>query len=157
MGSLSTDPHDRMGVYQSIDHVPGRHRLKQFRSDYRSRDVWVEYLGHLNSRRGNSKRKREQAKRAYENWSQFTDRLGYHYALATPSIIDEWCTELLEAYSPQYACSGYWAVIKRFYDWLMWHADHPHYYQPFLQAASEYTSAERLWEIYVSRPRSDSA
>lgn len=155
MPTLSTDPNDRMGVYKSMSDVPTRYKLGQFESAYHNYDVWQEYLDHLYDSRGDSQRKREQVNRAYENWTDFMAGQNRHYALATPSHVEEWSENLLTEYSTTYACNGYWAVIKRFYHWLQWHPDQPHRYNPFLMAAASHDNAAQLWNTLVSRPRSN--
>jgi hypothetical protein len=70
---------------------------------------------------------------------------GRHHALATPADVEAWCSVLVEKKSLATAYN-YWVRIKRFYDWLQWHVDHPHVYDPVLMAVVAGGAADQIWE-----------
>jgi Uri superfamily endonuclease len=41
---------------------------------------------------------------------------------------------------------NYWVRINRLYDWLQWHVDYPHVYNPVLMAAVDGGSSSQIWE-----------
>lgn len=152
MPQLSTRPRDRMGVYKNLQQVPHRHRLCEYEDVYAQRDVWEEYLDWYLVPPRNSESKQNQADRSFRKWSAFmNEERDCHYALATPSDVEQWSQCLLTEYAPEYAQTN-WAQIERFYTWLQTHTEHPHVYQPFWMAAADLTSAaHEIWNIKVTR------
>lgn len=154
--SLSTDPEDRMGVYQALSEVPERYHFANFCGEYTGDGIWEKYLDYYLSVRGDSACKRTRAERALRNWRESMNKTQRHYALAQPKDVENWSEKLLDgSRSRQYAYESYWANIERFYSWLMWHPDHPHLYQPFWMAAKEYPEARRMWALKMASPRSE--
>ena len=152
MPQLSAYPQNGMGVYKDLHQVPDRHRLREYEDIYTGRDAWEEYLDWYLVPPRDSESKQNQADRSFRKWSTFVDKeRDRHYALATPSDVEQWSQRLLAEYAPGYAYTN-WAQIERFYTWLQNHTDHPHVYQPFWMAAADFDSkAHEIWTIKVTR------
>ena len=151
--TLSTNPKDRMGVYKSLDQVPDNLRLKNYNSRYSGRESWEEFLDYYMNRRSSSESKRRRSERAWKSWCDFTT--DNNPVLATPAAVERWTKSLIDEYQASYALKGYWAIIERFYTWMMMHVDYPHTYQPFWMAAAEYEATKKIWELKLSRVRGD--
>jgi hypothetical protein len=61
-----------------------------------------------------------------------------------PADVEAWCAALLDDCSERRAFD-YWLRVNRFYDWLLWHPDHPHVYNPVLMAAASGGAAAAVW------------
>ncbi len=73
-----------------------------------------------------------------------------HPALATPSHVEQWCQQLLDTKAPRTAYN-YWVRIRRFYEWLQWHTDHPHRYSPVMLAVIAGGAAETIWLVKLEK------
>lgn len=151
--SKSKCPSDRIGVYKYLEDVPDRYRLSQHASAYKGRDVWEEFLTNHLFEKYNTKRFKEDVRRAGERWKDHMTEQDRHHALATPLHVEAWCKELVAQYKMRTAYNEYWVRIERFYDWLQWHTEHPHVYQPVLMAADQYDASGQIWEEKLRRGR----
>jgi hypothetical protein len=68
-----------------------------------------------------------------------------HHALGRPADVVLWCEQVLDEVSPISAYRAYWGKLEQFFDWLLWHPDHPHLYNPLLMAANEHEAAREIW------------
>ena len=141
----STDPLDRLGVYKHFEEVPQHHRLCRNTADYAGRDVWDEFCTEHEYQQGSSDHFQRDVDRVGDHWCRHMDARGRHHALAQPEDVETWCDRLItnKTLSTSY---NYWVRIKRFYDWLVWHTDHPHRYDPVLMAVAEGGAAGEIWE-----------
>jgi hypothetical protein len=73
-----------------------------------------------------------------------------HHALAMPEDVEAWSVDLLSAGSARRA-HDYWIRVNRFYDWLQWHTEHPHRYNPALMAAAEGDATGEVWNWKAER------
>lgn len=151
--SKSRHPKDRMGVYKDFKDVPDRYRLSQHSSAYNGRDVWGEFLTNHLFEKYNSKRFKEDARRAGDRWKAHMQERGRHHALATPTDVEAWCEGLVDQYTLRTAYNEYWVRVERFYNWLQWHTEHPHVYHPVLMAAAKYDASQQIWDEKLSRGR----
>jgi hypothetical protein len=154
MPQKSTDPRDRTGVFKRYADVPPEYRLDQHEAEYTDRDVWGEYLTEYLFERYSSERFVSTARRTGRIWKEHMRERGRHHALARPADVETWCMGLCEAYSLKTAYNCYWVRIEDFYEWLVWHRDYPHTYQPVLMAALESPAARAIWEEKIRRGRS---
>lgn len=70
---------------------------------------------------------------------------GRHYVLAQPTDVEIWSGKLLFQFSRDRTYQ-HWYVIEGLYEWLKWHINHPHAYNPFHMAASVAgSSAHEVW------------
>ncbi|EMA44282.1 hypothetical protein [Halococcus saccharolyticus] len=152
--SKSTDPRDRMGVFKRLDDVPTRRRLHQHAAAYEGRDVWAEFIN-ANGDRYKTEDTRQRVERAGEVWKDHMDGRGRHYALATPADVEAWASWMVDEYTVGYAYNGYWVRVDAFYEWLRWHTDHPHVYQPVRMAAADpdAPASRAIWDEKVGRRR----
>jgi len=76
-----------------------------------------------------------------------------HHALAAPNDVEAWSSGL-DVFQPRHA-HRYWRRIRRFYDWLQWHTEHPHVYTPVLMAAAEGGKLVRFGRCTFSEHEND--
>lgn len=154
MKQKSLDPTDRMGVYKRFEDVPQHRRLSLFSDEYAGRDVWQEFCEASEYDQGESDQFRQEVDRAGRRWKSFMDERDRHHALASPDDVEAWSQHLLQNldFTPRHALS-YWGRINRFYDWLMWHTEHPHVYNPVLMAAADGEAAGEIWAVKADRVR----
>lgn len=150
----SLDPVDRMGVYKSLSEVPDRYRLTNHSAAYEGRNVWQEFCEEYEYAQGDHERYEEEVDRAGDRWREFMADRGRHHALATPGDVEAWCVELRRGENSSLRRShDYWLRVNRFYDWLKWHTEHPHVYNPVLMAAAEGGVAGEVWEWKAEQTR----
>jgi len=148
----SLNPRDRMGVYKHLSDVPDRYRLHHHAAAYDGRDVWHEFCVEYEYAQGSHERYQEEVDRVGSHWQAFMDERDRHHALATPDDVEQWCADLLAERSPKRTYE-YYLRIHRFYDWLQWHTEHPHVYNPALMAAVEGEATGQAWEWKARRTR----
>lgn len=148
----SLDPMDRLGVYKRLEDVPNRYRLYHHADAYEDTDTWQEFCDEYEYSQANHARYEEEVDRAGDRWKAFMADRGRHHALAVPEDVVVWCDDLLTDTSDRRAYD-YWLRVNRFYDWLMWHSEHPHVYNPVLMATMCGTPAARVWEYKVRENR----
>jgi hypothetical protein len=146
----SENPIDRTGVFARIGEVPDRHRLRSYADVYDGRDVWATFCEESEYQRSDADRYRGRVDRVGGYWLEHMADQGRHHALAAPRHVERWAEHLLAEHSSRTAL-GYWTRIHRFYDWLRWHTDHPHVYDPTLLAIIEGSASERIWEVKLER------
>lgn len=142
---------DRLGVYKSLDDVPDRYRLEQYRESYEDRNVWNEFCENHEYAKGESETFRRKVDLAGDHWLAFMEDRRHH-ALAIPDDVDTWSAQLLDEYTHNTAYK-YWIRVEHFYQWLQWHTDHPHVYHPVLMAAVEGDAAAKIWQRKVDQVR----
>lgn len=148
----SMNPRDRMGIYKRLDAVPDRHRLHHHAAAYADRDVWADFVEEELAPKYDSDRFWKDTQLAEKRWKAHMVGRGRQYALAVPEDIETWCAELLDRYKISWAWKHVLRV-EQFYDWLMWHTEHPHVYNPVLMAVVEYQdgASGTLWNHKVSQ------
>lgn len=137
---------DRMGVYEELDKVPDQYRLYHHADAYAGRDTWQAFCEAEEYAQGNDEHVQE-VDRVGDRWKAFMAERGRHHALATPADVDAWCDALRDRFSQRRAFE-HWIRVNRFYDWLQWHAEHPHRYNPAMMAAANGEVASALWEYW---------
>jgi len=148
----STDPTDRMGIYKRYDEVPDHHRFEHYSDAYDGTDVWTQFCTTHEYKQGSSDNFKRDVDRVGDHWKSHMDGRGRHHALATPGNVESWCQDLVTDKSLSTAYN-YWVRIKRFYDWLQWHTEHPHVYDPVLMAVVEGNAAGEIWEQKLRKGR----
>ncbi|MFB6206447.1 MAG: hypothetical protein ABEJ05_07985 [Haloglomus sp.] len=135
-------PNDRLGVFKELSEVPDARRLYQYSRTYEGKDTWSEYRAKFDL----SKRMSEEWDRFARRWKEHMTEQGRHHALARPDDVETWSEWLLSQFSVDRSYQ-HWNVIEGFYDWLKWHTDHPHAYNPFHMAArKDGSSAHKIWQ-----------
>lgn len=117
---------DRLGVFKSLSDVPDARRFHQFASAYDGRDTWKAYRETVDL----SDRMSGEWARFARRWKAHMAKADRHHALARPADVDAWSTDLVSQFSVDRAYQ-HWNVIEGFYEWLKWHTEHPHTYNPF--------------------------
>lgn len=148
---LSKAPQDRLGVFKRYGEVPDRYQLYQHEAEYSGRDVWGEFLAKELLSKERSDRYEQDVRRVGRLWKEHLDDRNTHHALATPDDVDAWCSWLLQDRNVDTVYLDYWSKLEQFFDWLLYHPDHPHVYNPTLMAAVEGEHASRVWERKVNR------
>ena len=82
------------------------------------------------------------------------DKMGRGELLETPNVIapadvELFCSRVLDEVEPLTAYKSYWGKLEQFYEWLCWHTDHPHRYNPVLMAANEHERAGEIWQAKI--------
>lgn len=150
----SLDPTDRMGIFKSLSEVPSRYRLANHNAAYRGRNVWQEFCDEYEYSQGNYDRYTEEVDRVGDHWLEFMQDRGNHHALATPDDVEMWCAKIYREEDMSLRRShDYWLRINRFYEWLKWHTDHPHVYNPALLAVNKGQVASKIWDKKVEKVR----
>lgn len=140
------------GVFKSIDEVSNRYRLSNFSKQFGDRDVWKAYTDDILDD-DCSEGHWERAERAGRRWKEHMAKRGRHHALATPDDVDVYFETVLETNALRTAYMPYWVRLNEFYDWLLWHTEYPHVYQPVLMAAANGEHVPRLWEFIIDEVR----
>lgn len=146
---MSADPRDRMGVYKELAQVPDRYRLSAYASEYKRQDSWAEFVDEEIADDRNERFIKD-TERVERRWKSHMESQGRHHALAIPADVEQWCARLVSEFSIGHAYYPHWSRVERFYEYLYWHADHPHLYNPFRIAASEYPAAGQIWDEKTS-------
>jgi hypothetical protein len=148
----SLDPGDRLGVYKRLADVPTRYRLSNHARAYEERDVWQEFCEEYEYAQGSHARYEEEVDRVGDCWKAHMAEQERHHALAQPADVEAWCADLLADGSTRRA-HDYWLRINRFYNWLRWHTEHPHVYNPALMAAVEGEATGEVWTWKAEQTR----
>lgn len=140
-------PQDRLGVFKALPDVPDSRRFHQYARTYSERDTWGAYRATVSL----SDTMSEEWQRFIRRWKTHMDEQGRHHALATPADVEAWSVALLGRFGVDRSYQ-HWNVIEGFYDWLKWHTDHPHAYNPFHMAANDLDSAAReIWSYKMKK------
>ena len=146
-----SDPKKRMGLYKTLDDVPGRYRLYRFADAYAGEDTWQAFAEQHEYPRV-SERQQTEVDRAGDHWKAFMAERDRHHALATPEDVEAWCADLLAGKSLRRS-HDYFLRVRRFYDWLQDEVQHDHRHHPVLMAASEGEAARRIWRYKTRQTR----
>lgn len=148
----SLSPTDRLGVYKRLAEVPDRYRLHHHADAYEDRDTWQEFCDEYEYAQGEGSDYEMEVDRVGDRWKAFMDECERHHALARPKDIDNWCAELRESFSVRRAYE-HWLRVNRFFNWLQWHTEHPHVYNPAMLAAAGDSDTRVLWEWRATQNR----
>jgi len=150
----SLNPILRMGVYKDISEVPEKHRFINFVEEYQHMDIWGSFCQKYEYSKGNYDQFEQIINKIGNCWQDFMNSRQHHYAFATPDDIEAWCVELRQAREMSTRqIHDHWLRLYRFYDWLLWHVDYPHTYNPSLMAAANGGVVGDVWECKVERTR----
>jgi hypothetical protein len=139
--SRTEPPYDRLGVFKELSDVPDGRRLYHLAPAYEGRDTWGDYRATVEL----SDRMSVEWDRFARRWKEHMDERGRHHALARPDDVETWSAELVERFSIGRAYQ-HWTVIEGFYDWLLWHTEHRHTYNPFHMAVVDAENNSRqIW------------
>lgn len=134
-------PTDRLGVFKRLSDVPAARRLSQYQSAYEGQDTWAAYRDTVEL----SARMSEEWERFANRWKSHMQDCDRHHALARPRDVESWSEWLLGQFGVDRSYQ-HWNVIEGFYEWLKWHTEHPHTYNPLHMAAdAEDSCARRIW------------
>lgn len=150
--AASKDPRDRVGVYQRFDDVPEHYRLGVHADAYEGRDVWAKFEA-LQTAEYTSDSFAKKIERAGRYWREHMVGQGRHHALARPADVEAFFTGLLADRALVSVYKPYYVQLAAFYDWLLWHTDYPHVYDPVMMAAIEWGATRRMFD-YSTRERS---
>jgi len=143
-----------MGVYKRIETVPERYRLRNFQSRFLDRDVWGEWVGH-HADPDWSDRTDYEYERVEDSWKEHMRDRDRHHALAVPDDVEQWVSYLLEGqeYAVETAYDRWWSRLNQFYEWLQYHVEYPHVYNPVWMAAATEPNSRKMWERKMARTR----
>lgn len=136
---------DLRSAYKSFEEIPEHRRLSNYEEDFKNTDIWAVYFEVQYDTEGDSEDYMRDVNRTEKQWKSFCEDYDVHHALATPSLVNTWCELLLERMKKRSAKTNYFVRINKFYRYLVWHVDYPHWYNPVQYAVSEYEVAEEVW------------
>ena len=146
---LSRKSEDFPPVYASFEQIPEERRLCTYEDQFTGRDVWGEYIDdqYIGEDGVRNFRQRQLAERM---WKQYCEEQNCHHALASPTVINEWCEELLETRKPITVSKGYVRFLNTFHRYLMWNVEYPHTYNPVQFATTEFETVSQVEGLYRS-------
>lgn len=146
---LSRKSADFPPVYASFEQIPEERRLCTYEDQFTGRDVWGEYIDdqYIGEDGVRNFRQRQLAERM---WKQYCEEQNCHHALTSPTVINEWCEELLETRKPITVSKGYLRFLNTFHRYLMWNVEYPHTYNPVQFATSEFETVSQVEGLYRS-------
>ena len=144
---LSHDPSHRIGVYKHLRDVPEKYRLYNYEAEYQNRDCWQEFMNYEYDRYGfDSEHYKKNSRTCERYWKEHMDDVGRHHCLPSPEDVETFFGSLLHRMNRTTAYNNYWSRLEAFFDYLMWHTDHPHVYHPPMMAAIRYDTTASIWQ-----------
>ena len=137
---------ERMGIFKRYSDVPERYRLGRFEPSFVGRDAFANW----EDEEITSKWQREESSRVEARWKTHMAARDRHHALATPADVDVFVEELTSELQMERVYKPYWLFLKRFYEWMKWHTDYPHRYNPVLMACVEYPASQAVWSYVMN-------
>lgn len=134
-----------LSAYSSVDAIPGNRILSNYEEEFSGTDTWAEYMNDHYNEENWSESRNKTVDRAIKRWKGFCENKGVHHALASPKLVNEWCSHLLQDMKKTSAKRNYYSYIDTFYRYLVWHINYPHVYNPFQYAILEYELANEVW------------
>ncbi|WP_222917953.1 hypothetical protein [Natrinema sp. SYSU A 869] len=147
---IRKEPLDNLGVFKSIEEVPELYHLSTHSREYEDRDVWAEWMTDEKDGLAESTRKYKYG-RAEKLWKSHMENRGRHHALANPSDVESFLADQLDQVQKETVWNNRYDQIYQFYDWLTFHADYPHVYNPVLMAAVNRGAAREMWDYRVQK------
>jgi len=134
-----------LGAYKRLSDVPYKHRLARFVGEYANRPLMDEFIDGYKPHAAASYRQRKfhRVRRAVEN--HITEG---HYAFLTPQQADEFFGTIANQTVPsQY--ETYLSALRTMYEWLIFHHDYPHRYNPLDMAILHHGAIHDLIEDWL--------
>lgn len=147
---LREDPVDNLGVFKSLEEVPDFYRLSTYSVEYEDRDVWAEWIDEEKNDLAKSTRKYKYG-RAEKLWKSHMEGRGRHHALANPSDVESFLADQLDQVQKETVWNTRYDQLYQFYNWLMFHTDYLHVYNPVLMAAVDGEAAREMWDYRVQK------
>lgn len=146
------DPRERMGVYKALSEVPDRYQIVGYTAEFDGRDVWETWQAKRLADH-DSDRFRESITRTGRRWKRHMEDRGRHHALADPEHVEAFFTWILneKGWKPQTAYQPHFVHISEFYEWMLWHTEYPHRYNPVLMAAVEGEATGTAWDVKLGQ------
>jgi len=149
-------PEEYASAIQQYNEIPSRYRLETFENEYQEKDIWGTYVEDVVLEQHDSERMQRTLRLSGEAWMEHMQGRGRHYATGSPLDVNEWCNSLLEEKARRTCYDYYFVRIYDFYEYLKYSVSHPHLYNPFLIAATQYDAARYIWMHRVDeRERGD--
>lgn len=145
--SAPKEPRKRMGVFKTLDDVPDQYRLATSQARFEGSDPWERWYAET---KDHSERTRHDYERAKRLWVEHMEEKGRHYALARPSDVEEWLTEVDNS-SARRLYNACYCPLDGFYSWLATHAEYPHVYNPVMMAVVEGGTARRAYDYRTTK------
>lgn len=143
---VSDDITDRLGIFKTLEEVPPEYRLRRHEQLFAGRDAYAAWQ----AENINAEWARKESGRVERRWKTHMDARSRHHALATPTDVETFLTELANDVKIDRLYSPYWLYLKRFYHWMAWHTDYPHRYNPVLMACVEHPTSETIWNYVMN-------
>jgi len=108
--------------------------------------VWAEWLEDVG--RPESKTQRDRYRRTKETWYDHMDEQGRHPALPDPQHVEGYAAWLLKGRKLVTVLPGYWTPFSKFFEYLTWHEQYDHRYNPVAMAANNYDATRQIWDAH---------
>ncbi|MCT9096957.1 hypothetical protein [Haloarchaeobius sp. HME9146] len=147
-GSLvEQDARAFLGVYKSVEDVPARHYLSNFRTDVDANEAWRKFCSDELSNTSQHTRETVYG-RAYELWCEYCEKHDVHPALADPDDIEGWLTEQVAASDASLKTTHdtRFRPLFKWYRWMAFNPDWPHRYQPTIMAVLLGGATYDIWQ-----------
>jgi hypothetical protein len=141
---------DLRSPYESFGAIPEHRRLSNYEEEFKNTDIWAAYFESQYNPETHSESYIRDIDRVENWWKTFCEDHNTHHALATPNLVNEWCKQLLENMTEYSAKINYFVRLNKFYRYLVWNIDYPHWYNPIQYAVCEYREAETIWTAVPS-------
>ncbi|QLH79830.1 hypothetical protein HZS55_22145 [Halosimplex rubrum] len=148
--SKPATPTARLGIYKQLDAVPESLRLGSYADRYDGTDIWSTWADQATATH-TSQRYTTHVDRTARTWKQHMADRGRHHALARPLDIETWAETILDRCQPLSAYQIYFTKLEAFYEWLRYHPDHVHCYNPVLMAAAQHDAVATIWAAKIAR------
>jgi hypothetical protein len=135
-----------LGVFKSIEEVPERYYLANFRSEIDGEVEWNVYDAEELSGLTFHQRQYVYGK-AWREWSSFCEENGVHSALADPQDIEVHLAEQRDSVNKlKTVHDARFRPLFRWYRWMMFHSEYPHRYNPVVMAVLLDGTTYDIWE-----------
>lgn len=136
-----------LGVFKTVDDVPARYYLPNFRSDVDAEEAWdafdtAELAGLTYETR------RYKHGKAFREWRAYCEPRDIHPALPDPGDIESHLTEQREDMDKlQTVYTNRFRPLFLWFRWMTFHTDYPHRYNPVVMAVLLGETAYDIWKI----------
>ncbi len=152
--SAPETPQEHAGrIFRDFSTITPEYRLEYHAGRYTDDAVWDEYVAHKAAQRGGvaAETRRKRYGIARERLAEVCAERGRHYAVARPADVEAFFES--EAHLSDHVFRDRrFMPVYGFFEYLRYHTDHPHEYNPVLLAAFDADShARRGWNLRQQR------
>lgn len=140
-----------LGRWKTIENVPERHCLNQYADVLDADTAWDEFVEEYGQDWSDNVRKYQYGK-GWREWTAFCQERDIHPLCPVPEDIAVHLDEQrAEASSDQTLHQTRFRPLCRLFEFLRYHVDYPHRYNPWLMAVLEGGGAEAAWGARIEK------